>query len=91
MIKTSQILIILVFITTPVFGQMVHKCPGPDGKPVYQQKECTESAGTTLKIETGKPSETRKATMEEVEQCLSPALLRSFRLLLRPPALQLLL
>lgn len=50
---------------------MVHKCPGPDGKPVYQQKECAESAGATLKIETGKPSETRKATMEEVEQCLS--------------------
>ena len=71
MIKTSQILVILVLITTPAFGQMVHKCPGPDGKPVYQQKECAESAGATLKIETGKPSETRKATLEEVEQCLS--------------------
>lgn len=50
---------------------MVHKCPGPDGKPVYQQTECAESAGTALKIETGKASETRKATLEEVEQCLS--------------------
>lgn len=68
MIKTSQILVILVLITTPAFGQMVHKCPGPDGKLVYQQKECAESAGATLKIETGKPSETREQE-KKIQEC----------------------
>lgn len=70
MIKTSQIFVILTLITTPVFGQMVHKCPGQDGKPVYQQTPCAGETGTALKIETGKASTTRKATDEETAQCL---------------------
>ena len=71
MIKINKHFIIDSFITTPVFGKTVHKCPSMDGKPVYQQAECAETAGEILKIEIAKPSEIRKATPEEVEQCLS--------------------
>ncbi len=71
MIKTSQLFVILTLISTPVFSQMVHKCPGLDGKPVYQQTPCAGETGTALKIETGKASTTRKATDEETAQCLN--------------------
>lgn len=62
--------LILALVTGSAVGQTVHKCPGPDGKPVYQQKECSDGSGQDLKIETGKASATRKATEEETAQCL---------------------
>jgi len=69
-LKMNQILITLIFITTPVFGQMVHKCPGPDGKPVYQQTPCPDGSGNSLVIETGKASKSRRATDEEITECI---------------------
>ena len=63
--------LIFIFTVTPAIGQTVHKCPGPNGKPIYQQTECADATGTDLKIETGKPSTTRKATDAEAEQCLT--------------------
>ncbi|MDG4595473.1 MAG: hypothetical protein P9F75_07235 [Candidatus Contendobacter sp.] len=52
-------------------GQTVYKCPGPDGKLIYQQNECGDGKGADMKIETGSPSEARVATDDEVAGCLS--------------------
>ena len=64
----------MVLALLPLFaaeaGQTVYKCPGPDGKLIYQQNECGGGKGSDLRIETGKPSETRAATDDEVAQCL---------------------
>ena len=61
----------LALVSGPVIaGQTVHKCPGPDGKPVYQQNACSDGAGAELNIETGRPSQSRRATQEEIDQCL---------------------
>ena len=35
----------LILTTWPALGQKVYKCPGPDGKPVYQQQRCPEGGG----------------------------------------------
>lgn len=69
--KTFLIVLLTVALTSPVGAQMVHKCPGPDGKLVYQQTPCAGEAGEVLKIEIGKALETRKATDKEAEDCLS--------------------
>ncbi len=29
-------------LSTPAFGQKIYKCPGPDGKEIYQQKRCPD-------------------------------------------------
>ena len=72
MLLTNRILTLsFILITAPALGQTVHKCPGPDGKQIYQQTQCPGETGAELKIETGKPSTTRKATDEEATQCLS--------------------
>lgn len=61
----------LILAAGPVTaGQTVHKCPGPDGKSVYQQNACNDASGTELNIETGRPSQSRLATQEEIDQCL---------------------
>lgn len=69
--KQGMTFLMTMLLTTPAIGgQTVNKCPGPDGKPVYQQSSCAGESGTELKIETGKPSESRMATQEEINQCL---------------------
>jgi hypothetical protein len=70
--KMTRILTLsFIFTIAPALGQTVHKCPGPDGKQIYQQTPCPGETGAELKIETGKASTTRKATDEEAEQCLT--------------------
>lgn len=77
MLKKIAVFALAGLIAAPLFGQ-VHKCPGPDGKVIYQETPCSGGAGTELQIETGKqtqrrkdpPTETRKATDEEVAECL---------------------
>jgi hypothetical protein len=32
----------LVLVAIPAMGQKIYKCPGPDGKAVYQQKQCAD-------------------------------------------------
>lgn len=59
-----------VLMALPAFGQTVHKCPGPDGKIIYKQTECGGGITGDMKVETGKPSNSRQATAEELEQCL---------------------
>jgi hypothetical protein len=66
----SSLTLIALISAAPAFGQTVYKCPGPDGKPVYQQTSCTGETGTALKIETGNASEVRNATDEETGGCL---------------------
>lgn len=77
MLKKIALFALAGLIAPPLFGQ-VYKCPDPEGKPVYQEMPCAGKTGTVLEIETGKsttsrkepPSETRKATDEEAEECL---------------------
>lgn len=33
----------------PAFGQKIYKCPGQDGKAIYQQKECAEGARMSVR------------------------------------------
>ena len=69
--KQGIIFLVTILLTAPAIGgQTVNKCPSPDGKPVYQQNSCAGESGTELRIETGKPSESRLATQEEIDQCL---------------------
>ena len=38
----AWIILGLALAAGPAFGQKVYKCPGPDGKAVYQQQRCPE-------------------------------------------------
>lgn len=31
-------------VALPAFGQAIYKCPGPDGRPYYQQSPCPQGA-----------------------------------------------
>lgn len=81
-----KLILLFVLFTTPALGQMVHKCPGPDGKLVYQQAPCTPTGGgEVLNIATPKMSQARRlelklngnpvnvqeATPKEIETCLT--------------------
>ncbi len=77
MLKKMMIFTLFGLLPAIVFAE-VHKCPGPDGKVLYQEKPCADGGGTPLNINTGKqapspkeePTETRKATQEETTECL---------------------
>lgn len=70
---TKVIIISLIALFPPIVmgGHLVNKCIAPDGTPVYQQNPCNDGSGTELKIETGSPSQSRKATQEEIDECLN--------------------
>lgn len=83
--KLSMVLA-MVLMTGAAWGQGVNKCPGPNGKPIYQQMPCSpQGGGEKLNIPTpkmdsvrriemklsGKPVDVRNATPEEVQKCLS--------------------
>lgn len=81
-----NIALALAVMNGVAWGQGVNKCPGTDGKPVYQQAPCgPQGGGEKLDIPTpkmdsaqrikmklsGKPTDVRKATSEETQTCLS--------------------
>lgn len=39
----------LALATSSALGQKIYKCPGPDGKAIYQQKECPEGAQMSVR------------------------------------------
>ncbi len=42
------ILLPLALLAAPAMGQAVYKCPGPDGRPYYQQSPCPQGARMTI-------------------------------------------
>lgn len=72
--KISSIIIPIVLLASPAFGQPVYKCSGPDGKVIYQEKPCSEGAGTVLEIETGNRKEPEKTVRKTIEEEIQDAL-----------------
>lgn len=85
-VANLALIIVLGLSTAQAWAQMVNKCPGPDGKPVYQQMPCSpQGGGEKLNIPTpkmdasqrisiklsGDIKSVRQATPEEIQACLS--------------------
>lgn len=47
----NRLFLLLAFaLAAPAFSQTVYKCPGADGRTVYQQSPCQQSEGKALNI-----------------------------------------
>lgn len=49
-------LLLACVLAAPAFGQKIYKCPGPDGKPIYQQQRCPEGGGRMYVQDNGSSS-----------------------------------
>lgn len=73
MLKKIAFFVLGGLLSAPLFGQ-VHKCPGPDGKVIYQEKPCSEGSGTVLEIEIGNRKEPEKTVQQTIEEKIQDAI-----------------
>jgi len=62
----------LALIGSSAFGQKIYKCPDPDGKAIYQQKECPEGARMSVR-DTGASSGGQTETVPLQDRNSAPA------------------